>query len=626
VTRYGYDNESHLTSITDANNHTTSFSYWNGLLWQTTFPSTYNETYNYDYMNNLTSKTDRKSQTISYTYDRFDQVTSKYIGRSLNYTYDTAGHLTKVTDGSDTYQFAYDRMGRLIQTQTTYSFVGGRTFTVSYAYDAAGNRTTLTDPANGVTNYSYDSLNRLTGLADFNSNSFGFIYDALSRRTQLTRPNGISSNYAYDNLSRLLSVLHQVGGTTVDGATYTYDNAGNRTSKLNYLNAVTENYTYDQIYQLTQVVDGLNNTTEAYTYDSVGNRLSSLGASPYTYNSSNQLLSTPTTTYTYDKNGNTSTKVDSSGTTTYAWDYENRLTSLTLPGSGGTVTYKYDPFGRRTQKVGPSGTTNYIYDGANVIEEVDGTGTVLARYSQGPGIDQPLSDVVSGVAKYYDADGLGSVTSLADISGSLTDTYTTDSFGKTTASSGTTRNPYRYTARDLDSETGLYYYRARYYDPQGGRFANEDPTGFEGGINLYSYVANNPVVRVDPTGLSFLDFARSSGTLRLYYADGSLALECSAANRALGNGPWPSGWYYFDRHNRHAPDANGPYGSYGIYIFRVPGRTGMGVHSGRANQGGPNHPTRGCVRTTDSCMEQIMRIVATDPLTSIYIDNDSSHR
>jgi len=139
-------------------------------------------------------------------------------------------------------------------------------------------------------------------------------------------------------------------------------------------------------------------------------------------------------------------------------------------------------------------------------------------------------------------------------------------------------------------------------------------------------VANNPVVRVDPTGLSYLDFVRSSGTLRLYYADGSLALECSAANHALGNGPWPPGWYYFDRYNHHLPDPNGPYGSYGIYIFKVPGRTGMGVHSGRANKGGPNHPTEGCVRTTNSCMDQIMGIVATDPLTSIYIDNDSSHR
>ncbi len=382
-----------------------------------------------------------------------------------------------------------------------YSFLIGHTCTVSCTYDAAGNRTSMTDPANGVTNYGYDSLNRLTSLSDFNSNSFGFSYDALSRRTQLSRPNGISSNYAYDNLSRLLSVLHQLGGTTVDGATYTYDNAGNRTSKLNQATGITENYTYDAIYQLTQVVQGLNNTTEAYSYDAVGNRLSTVSDSGWTYDSSNHLTSRTGVSYTYDKNGNTATKVDSNGTTSYAWDYLNRLTTVTLPGSGGSVTFKYDPFGRRMQKVSPTGTTNYLYDGANVIEEVDGTGTVLARYSQGPGIDQPLSDVVGGAAKFYQADGLGSITALADISGSATDAYVTDTFGNTTSSAGTTRNPYRYTARDLDSETGLYYYRARYYDPAVGRFIGEDPIRLSGGTNFYEYVYANPTTAADPLGL-----------------------------------------------------------------------------------------------------------------------------
>src|SRR5580704_542438 len=89
------------------------------------------------------------------------------------------------------------------------------------------------------------------------------------------------------------------------------------------------------------------NTTETYTYDPVGNRLSSLGVSPYSVNSSNELSSTPSTSHTYDNNGNTLTKVVGTNTTGYAWDYENRMTSVTLPGTGGTITFKYDPFGRR---------------------------------------------------------------------------------------------------------------------------------------------------------------------------------------------------------------------------------------------------------------------------------------
>src|SRR5437660_2038222 len=124
----------------------------------------------------------------------------------------------------------------------------------------------------------HDTLNRLQTLtppsAFSGTGSFGFTYDALSRRTQMTRPNGLKSIYAYDNLSRLLSVLHQRGATTLDGASYTVDNAGNRTAKTDQLAVVTSNYTYDPIYELTQVTQAA--TTESYTYDAVGNRLSSL--------------------------------------------------------------------------------------------------------------------------------------------------------------------------------------------------------------------------------------------------------------------------------------------------------------------------------------------------------------
>jgi YD repeat-containing protein len=155
-------------------------------------------------------------------------------------------------------------------------------------------------------------------------------------------------------------------GLTIDGSSYGLDNAGNRTSKTDWLANVTSNYTYDQIYELTQVTQGTN-TTESYSYDPVGNRLSSLGVTSYTVNNSNELMATPTTGYTYDNNGNTISKTDSTGTTTYAWDFENRLTSVTLPGAGGTVTFKYDPLGRRIEKISPSTTSSFAYDGVNLI-------------------------------------------------------------------------------------------------------------------------------------------------------------------------------------------------------------------------------------------------------------------
>jgi RHS repeat-associated protein len=296
-------------------------------------------------------------------------------------------------------------------------------------------------------------------------------------------------------------------GSTIDGAVYTVDAAGNRTSKADQLASVTSNYGYDAIYQLLQVTQGAT-TTESYSGvypersrgNPVGNRLSSLGMSPYTYNPSNELVSTPTAMYVYDSNGNMTSKTDSSGTTNYAWDYENRLTQVTLPGSGGTVTFKYDLFGRRIEKISPTATSIFAYDGDNLIEEVNAGGAVVARYTQGQNSDEPLAISRSAVTSYYEADGLGSVTSLTSGAGALAQTYTFDSFGKLTNSAGSLTNPFQYTAREFDTETGLYYYRARYYDSLTGRFLSEDPINFKAGVNFYLYVYNRPTRLRDPRG------------------------------------------------------------------------------------------------------------------------------
>jgi RHS repeat-associated protein len=297
----------------------------------------------------------------------------------------------------------------------------------------------------------------------------------------------------------LTSVLHQLSGSTIDGASYTLDSAGNRTAKVDQLAAVTSNYTYDSIYQLTQAAQG-GGTTESYTYDPVGNRTASLGVTSYTTNASNELTATSGASYTYDSNGNTLTKVVSSNTTTYAWDYENRLTSVTLPSSGGTVTFKYDPFGRRIEKSSTAATSIFAYDGDNLIEETNSSGSVVARYSQTENIDEPLAMLRSSATSYYQADGLGSVTSLANGAGTLTQTYSFDSFGKTTPT-GSVVNPFQYTGRELDSETGLYYYRARYYDQNSGRFLSEDTIGWSGeDANFYRYASNEPSMFIDPLG------------------------------------------------------------------------------------------------------------------------------
>jgi RHS repeat-associated protein len=202
--------------------------------------------------------------------------------------------------------------------------------------------------------------------------------------------------------------------------------------------------------------------------------------------------------YTYDANGNTLS--DPSGKS-YTWDFENRLTQAIVPGTnGGTTTFKYDPFGRRIQKSGPLGTTNYLYDGPNLVEEADSSGNVLARYTATTDMDEPLAELGAATVSYYQQDAIGSVSSLTSSTATLASSYTYDSFGRRTASSGSISNPFQYTSREFDPETGIYFYRARYYDPSVGRFLSEDEVGNDEGTDLYVYVGSSPIGSRDPTG------------------------------------------------------------------------------------------------------------------------------
>ena len=256
----------------------------------------------------------------------------------------------------------------------------------------------------------------------------------------------------------------------------------------------------------------------------------------------------------YDNNGNTQTMANASGTTTYSWDFENRLTSAALPGSGGTVTFKYDPFGRRIYKSSSSGTSIYAYDGDNLIEETNSSGAAVARYSQTRKIDEPLAMLRSGITSYYEADGIGSITSLSTSTGALANTYAYDSFGNLTASAGSLTNPFRFTAREFDSETALQFSRARYYDPIAGRFISEDPTRFDAGLNFYESVLNNPVNYTDPLGLKTSVCCRP-----LRYVVGKLGLtHCYVSVSEHGGKPHTYGLHREDSNNNLFPGGPKP--------------------------------------------------------------------
>jgi RHS repeat-associated protein len=149
--------------------------------------------------------------------------------------------------------------------------------------------------------------------------------------------------------------------------------------------------------------------------------------------------------------------------------------------------------------------TVYLYEGFNSLEELDGSGNILAKYSQSLDTDEPLSMLRAGATSYFLDDGLRSTTSLSNAVGALANTYTYDAFGNLTASSGTLTNPFQFAGRESDPETGLRYFRARYYNSALGRFLSEDPIHFGGGVNFYNYARANPVRHIDPFGTCFID-------------------------------------------------------------------------------------------------------------------------
>lgn len=532
-----YDNSDNLATITIPSGAKTTFLYdsLNRLI-RVTNSLGQSTSYSYDRRNNVASKSDAKGQNITFSYDVLNRLIRKTkSGDSVSYTYDAVGNLLNIIDGDSNLTAVYDAMNRMTEARTAATS-GQPATTIRYSYDAAGNRLTMSDPAGGVTNYSYDSLLRLTSLSDPIGQQFTFTFDALSRRTRVSKPLGFITTYTYDAASRLISLIHQ-GGPSQLPFTYTYDRVGNRLLKTD--SDGLHSYNYDSLDRLTAAVSPNPTITESYSYDSVGNRVSSHLSTSHTLDSANRLNTDTTFDYLYDANGNLSRKTEraTNRTTSYTYDSEDLLIRIDFPDRT-SATYRYDGLGRRIEKNINGQITRYIYDGEDILFEYSGT-TFAARYTHGPGIDEALAVSRGAVTTFLQTDAIGSVIREVD-AGGIKASYNYDSFGRIISQTGTRRHPYGFQGREFDAESGFYYFRARYYDPQTGRFVNEDPIDFLNGDNFYRFAKDNPLKYSDPNGL---DDAKIGGNrIRVHNNDPD---------------PWPSRPHGHIYDNNQVVDAEG---------------------------------------------------------------------
>jgi RHS repeat-associated protein len=332
-------------------------------------------------------------------------------------------------------------------------------------------------------------------------------------------PNLAAALYFPDELSQLGLIYHYntLNNAPLTYAGYTYDDVGNREVKA--VPGYSETYTYsDPMYRLDTVTRS-SVLTEDYEYDEVGNRKSAISDPVWSYNDRNELQSHAGTTLGYDLNGNQSSRVDSSGSWVFEWTVENELKRVTKNGAD-DAKFAYDAIGRRVSKTAGTSVYKYLYDGDDILQST--VGGSVARFVQGPGIDEHLAvEVPGGPSYYYHADGLGSTLLLTDANRTPIFAYAYDSFGQ--LQSGSAVSGYAFTGREWDAETGLYYYRARYYDPKIGRFISQDPFGFAAGVNFYAYVWNRPTGYRDPYGLGPIGTAIGGTVGGLVGAWGGLA-------------------------------------------------------------------------------------------------------
>jgi len=533
--QYTYDQLSRITSITEPGQGTTTLEFPNNLRelkYHDAIGGTTN--YSFDSQGRMTAETRVDGNKTSYTYDQNGSLSTvtgalgesaKLIYdpaqrivraevyaagnstpvRAIDYTRNLRGDLISAVDGEIINSYTRDVLGRVLSATTSYNSTISKTH--SYTYSASGLPATYTT-IDGITySYLWDAANQFQGLIIPNEGSITLSYDTANgpQPTQILFPGGSKQSIEYSDLRQIKHIQSQdPGGATILDRNYSFIDGSEYGPAISSI--TTEygaiNYSYDDAFRLTDAVGP--GGEEHYAYDNIGRRQPAAGPQ-WSYNPLGAVTDTGEAQYTYDADGNRSTKTDSSGTTKYIYDEASRLVRVEKPAGTVVVEYGYDSAGRRLWKQIGGVKTFYYYDENGLAAELDAAGNVTKSYIFGPGSawsTAPFAIRDGGTYHYVHGDHLGTPQKLIKKNGQVTWEGRYDAFGNVEVLNATVTNPFRFPGQYADEETGLYHNFQRNYDPNLGAYAESDPFGvLTTGPNRYAYAGSNPVMGFDEMGL-----------------------------------------------------------------------------------------------------------------------------
>jgi RHS repeat-associated protein len=565
VRNYGYDNDGNLITTTDLAGNTYNYTYGEngvssitspigakinyeyddkGNLVKMSYGSQLGKQYGYDADGRLTIVTNASGSSITNVYNDKGQVVGQVLRdpngavHNIGTTYDTKGNVTTLTNNTGVTSYQYDSNGYVSQ------MISANGSSISYVRDIQGRIVSQTEKANVnaiglTTSYTYDLYGKVLTVTDSRNRITAMTYDVVNRLATKTLPNGVKTTYGYDELDRITSIVYsKADGTVLASETYTR-NIGGEPSKVLREDGSYTLYEYDAAVRLSKEMfyaGGALVRSISYSYDLDGKRtrkVDSFGTYNYGYNANGQLETVgQNQSYIYDADGRLNQFTRDGRNVSLSHDGLDHLTQVDVNGTA--VQYLYDAQGNRIREISGTGVKNYLVapNLGNGLESTDlvtdGSGNVVSDYVYGGSNIIARLDA-NGNPVYYLTDSMGSVIGLVDEQGNVISRIIYDGFGNVqSGDDGSSQGgDFRFQGQWLESESGLYYMRARDYDSQTGLFLSRDPVDIREqsveAFNPYQFAYSNSLIYSDPTGMvtlgelnATLDVQNTLQRLKLY--------------------------------------------------------------------------------------------------------------